>query len=51
MESEVIYRLSAFKNGKAPEEDNIHADMLRLINTGKLCLTRFITLAAFQRIG
>jgi hypothetical protein len=37
MESEIIYALSTLKNGKASGEDNIYAEMLKLMNTGKLC--------------
>jgi hypothetical protein len=36
MKLEVIYALSALKNGKTPGENNIYAEVLRLMNIRKL---------------
>lgn len=35
--SEVNYALSTLKNKKAPGQDNIHAEVLKLFNTKQLC--------------
>jgi len=37
MESEIISAFSALKKRKAPGEKNIHGELLKLMNTKKLC--------------
>lgn len=37
LESEVTYAFSTLRNRKSPGKDNIHAEVLKLINTKKLC--------------
>jgi hypothetical protein len=42
MESKVVYAFSVLKNRKAPEGSNIHVEILRLVNSGKLCPRKFV---------
>jgi len=37
MKSKVIYAFSILKNRKAQGKDNIHAELLKLVNITKLC--------------